>query len=156
MVAPAFSQDKKEAQNRGVYKVEFTIRDGNSATAQTRRRYSMLVEADGRGVFRLGNQVPYVSGTGTSLVNAQYNYADVGVMIECRLREVNSRVSLNTNLEISSVVHDAGIGPNPAIASTRIDVTAELEPGKPAVISTVDDPVTQRKLDIEAMATKVN
>jgi hypothetical protein len=163
LLTPAFPQDKPV--NRAVYKVEFTIRDSSPAAAQSSRRYTMLVESDGRGVFRLGNRVPYITGgslanTSATLVNAQYNYAEIGVNIDCRVREVNSKVSLSTNLEISSVVpYDKGApasGPNPTIANTRIEVTTELEAGKPAIIATVDDPVTQRKLDIEAVATKVN
>ena len=160
---PAFAQEKKDPVNRSVYKVEFNIRDGGSAAANAGRRYSIQVESEGRGLFRLGNKVPYITGgtqssPGTPLVNRQYNYAEVGVNIDCRLHELNNRVSMNANIELSSVVqNDKGAGgPNPTIAMTRIEVATELDPGKPAIISTVDDPVTQRRLDIEATASKVN
>jgi hypothetical protein len=98
------------------------------------------------------------SGTGTP-AGTQYSYADIGVNIDCRLREVAAKIAMSANIELSSVLHTgkdaSGIAPNPTIAQTRIEVTTDLEPGKPTVLSTVDDPVTQRKLNIEATATKV-
>jgi hypothetical protein len=162
---PALAQEKKEGGNRAVYKIEFNIRDGSPAAANAGRRYSMLIESDGRGVFRLGNKVPYItggtqSGPSAALVNRQYNYADIGVNIDCRVHELNNRVSMNANIELSSVLHnDKGASasePNPTIASSRIEVATELDPGKPIVIATVDDPVTQRRLEIEATVSKLN
>jgi hypothetical protein len=125
----------------------------------------MLIESDGRSSFRLGNKVPYITGgmqaaAGAPLMNTQYNYADIGVNIDCRLREVGSKVAMNANVELSSVLHydkaASGSTPNPTIASSRLELMTELDPGKPTVIAVVDDPVTQRKLDIEATATKMN
>ena len=152
---PAFAQEKRDPGPRSVYKVQFTIRDGSQADPG--RHYAILIAADGRSVFRLGNKVPYVTATAQSAT--QYNYADIGVNIDCHLREIANKVALNTNIDLSSVLHGdkgaSGIEPHPTIAQTRIEVTADLEPGKPTVLSTVDDPVTQRKLSIEAVATKV-
>ena len=158
---PAFAQEKKDAPDRSVYKVEFTIRDGGQASAG--RHYTILIVSGGRSVFRLGNKVPYVTGSAQSApgapVNAQYNYADIGVNIDCHLRETAAKVALNANIDLSSVLHadkgPSGTVPNPTIAQTRIEVSTDLEPGKATILSTVDDPVTQRKLDIEATATKV-
>lgn len=159
---PAATQERKDPGPRSVYKVEFTIRDGSQTDPG--RHYAILVAADGRSVFRLGNKVPYVTGrteagSGATPVSTQYNYADIGVTIDCHLREIANKVAMSTNIELSSVLHSdkgsSGIEPHPTIAQTRIEVTADLEPGKPTVLSTVDDPVTQRKLNIEAIATKV-
>lgn len=155
---PALAQDNTVPVNRSVYRVEFNIRDGNPVASTGGRRYTMLIENEGRNSVRVGSKVPYVTGstqTGAApAVSTQYNYADIGVNIDCRLREMNGRVSIQAEMEISSVL--SGGVPTPTVQSARVVVVTTLEPGKPALLTTIDDPIIQRKLNIEATATKVN
>lgn len=167
---PGSSQEKKESDGAKIYKVEFNIRDGSDAAAKTGRRYTMLVETGSKGTFRAGDKVPYatgsfqpgIGGVGVNpLVNTQYTYLDTGVSIECRLREWNEKVVLNADIDISTVVqHDKAVTnnpPNPTVASIRISgITAAVDPGKSALVASIEDPVTMRKFDVTATVTKVN
>ena len=164
----AHAQEKKEAPEPAVYKAEFVIRDGSEAAAKPGRRYAMLIDTGGRGTFRVGQKVPYPTssyqpsqGTGASpLVSTQYQYVDIGVNIDCRLREVSGKVAINADIDVSTIVqHDKGAAatpPNPAIASIRIGINAMVNPGKSTMVASIDDPVTMRRFDVEATVTKVN
>src|SRR5260370_20839161 len=77
---------EKSGADSGVYKVEFNIHDGSDAAAKTGRRYTIMIEASDKGTFRVGQKVPYATGsfqpgvasTGVSpLVSTQYQYSAV-------------------------------------------------------------------------------
>jgi hypothetical protein len=154
---PVGAQEKKESATPAVYRVEFNIRDGSEAAAKAGRRYAMLIEANGKGTFRVGNRVPIATG-GAQV--GQYQYFDVGVNIECRLRESNGKVDLNADIEVSNIVeHEKGaaaIPPNPTVSSIRLSVGTIVDLGKPALVASIDDPVTMRRFDVEATVTKVD
>ncbi|HYI94724.1 MAG TPA: hypothetical protein VEX68_14355 [Bryobacteraceae bacterium] len=154
-IGAADAQEKKEGET-SQYKVEFHIQD-SADTAKSARRYSMLIDANSKGTFRVGNRVPYTTGTPT----AQYQYADVGVNIDTRLREVGSRVGLNADLELSGIVQSdktvgATVNPNPTISSFRITINAVVAPGKRIQVASVDDPTTMRRFEVDATITRTN
>jgi len=142
VVAPMEAQN---AASGATYKVEFNIRDLSDA-AKGARHYTMLVDPDGRGVFKVGDRVPVFTGNQTT-------YVDVGVNIETRLHEANGKVLLNSNIDISTARPGGG---TPTIAQVRIDVNTTVTPGKPTLVASIDDPATQHKLDVEATVTRLN
>jgi hypothetical protein len=165
---PALAQEKKDFDS-AVYKVEFNIHDGADSAARTGRRYTMLIEANTKGTFRVGTKVPYATGSFQSgqggavspLINTQYNYADVGVNIDCHLGDiVNGKLVLHATLDLSTLVpHDKGAAtnpPSPTIAQLRIEINDVLMLGKPTLVASIDDPVTMRKFDVEVTVTSVN
>jgi hypothetical protein len=150
---PALAQEKRDAPMFSVYKVDFTLRDGTDG-GKSARHYTMLIDSDGHGTFRVGNKVPYQTG------NAQFNYADVGVNIDCRLRDGGAgKVVMMAEFELSAVVPPAkgafATPPNPTMSQTRVGVNALLQPGKPVLIAAIDDPMSARRLDIETSVAKV-
>jgi hypothetical protein len=163
--APALpAQDRPEPNS--TYKVDFVIRDGSDAAAKSGRRYTILIGAQGKGAFRVGQRVPYAAGSyqpaaaGAPVVATQWQYADIGVNIDCRIRELNNSgtLDLSADIDISNVVqHDKGPGqnpPNPTIANTHIRVETFVAPGARVQAASIDDPVTGRKFDVEATVTK--
>jgi hypothetical protein len=162
------AQEKKESVTPGVYRVEFNIRDGSEAAAKSGRRYAMLIAANGKGTFRVGNRVPIATGglqpaggtEGSAKLYTQFQYFDVGVNIDCRLRESNGKVDINADIEVSNIVeHERGAAanpPSPTVSSIRLSVAAILGLGKPALVASINDPVTMRRFDVEATVTKVD
>ncbi len=125
------------------------------------------MDGNGRGSFRFGNKVPYATGSlpagqkvsaaGAPMLVTQYQYADVGVNIDCSVVEVSGKAALHAEIEISYVVRDkAGPAADPPIDASKVVVNATLDPGKPQVVASVDDPVTNRKFDAEVTVTRVN
>lgn len=159
----AHAQERPATVTYG-YRVDITVRDASVPAAKPGRRYTMLMEPGSKSVVRLGTKVPYTTSStqgGGGTVTAQYNYADVGVNIDARIRDVNEKVGLNADLDLSSLVQHEGKSttttlPMPTIATSRIWVYALLTPGKPAVIASIDDPVTGHRFDVEATVTKSN
>jgi hypothetical protein len=157
------AQDKKEP-NRGTYKVEFNLRDASQPGAGAGRHYSMVLEDQAHGSFRIGNRVPVANQSqhagDAALVSTQYSYVDVGVNIECSLREIEgARLGMRASIDISSVVPPdklAATGGHPVIGQLKIGVDTLLDPGKPTVVASIDDPITARKFDVEATVTRMN
>src|SRR6266850_3541273 len=108
---PAIGQERGAAADSGVYKVEFNIHDGSDAAAKTGRRYTIMIEANDKGTFRVGQKVPYATGSFQSGAGAagvtpltQFNYAEIGVNIDCRINEFNGKVRVKATLDLSTIV----------------------------------------------------
>jgi hypothetical protein len=155
LVAPGVGQEIY-AQGRDVFKVDFTIRDTGDAGGKSGRKYSLLVYGGNKGVFKIGNRVPVPSGPAGGS-NTQFTYVDVGVNIDCTVQEVMGKVSLRADMDLSTAVtNEKAPGPAPTISQIRFNIEASIPAGKPAIVASFDDPVTSRKFEVEAMATKVN
>jgi hypothetical protein len=165
-VLPAAAQDRRDPVT-ATYKVEFRIRDGSDAAAKNGRRYTMWIDNQGKGTFHVGERIPVATGSfqpGASgagvnpLVNTQFNYQDVGVSIDTNVSDQDGKVNLSSTIDVSIVVPTKPEGnwtPPPTIAQIRIGVKALVSLNKPSLVASVDDPVTGRKFDVEAVVTKV-
>jgi hypothetical protein len=113
----------------------------------------MMVAEDGSwGRIRVGSRVPIVGG------EKGLTYNDVGMNIDCRPRGREESVALDFSLESSSVVaqeQPRATDTNPVIRQQRSNMTSVVTPGKPTLIATMDDVVTNRRYEIEVTATKV-
>ena len=147
-----------------LYHVEINFRDGNDTGAVTDRRYSLLAIDSRKAVFKVGSKSPAVSGStqaeaGNNAVSTQITYLDVGVNIDCVVAAAGARVALHGNLDLSTISGVDQVAPgirNPVIRQTKLDLDAVLDFGKPTVLAAIDDPITARKLQVEATVTKAN
>ncbi len=163
-ILPALAQDKKGPADNAFYRVQFTIQDGSDPASKTVRTYSMITAANRKAVFKVGDRVPVTaafqpSGPGVNpIVNTQY--LDIGVTIECLIFDLGGKLAMHGNIDLSAVDrHDAKPGAgaaNPTVGQTRIELDTAVEPGKPLVVASIDDPVNVRKLQVEATVTKVD
>jgi hypothetical protein len=143
------------AQQRDVFKVDFTIRDSGDAGAKSGRKYSLVVYGQEKSTFKIGNRVPVA--TGTSGPNTQYTYIDVGVNFDVNLQEMMGRISMRTDLDLSTaIINEKMPGANPTISQIKLAISTSVPTGKPTIVASFDDPVTARKFDIEALVNKVN
>jgi hypothetical protein len=143
------------AQQRDVFKVDFTVRDSGDAGGKTGRKYSLMVYGQEKGVFKIGNRVPVTTGTGS--VNSQYTYVDVGVNLDVTLQEMLGRISMRADVDLSTAVMNEKMpGAAPTISQIKLAIFTSVPPAKPTIVASFDDPVTARKFDIEAVVNKVN
>jgi hypothetical protein len=134
------------------YRIEFNVREIEDGKRLNSRNYMMVVEDDSWGRIRVGNRVPIVGG------EKQLQYNDVGMNIDCRPREREGSVTLDVRLESSSVVAQeqmAAVNTNPVFRQQRTNIVSVVTPGKPTMVATMDDVVTNRRYEIEVTATKV-
>jgi hypothetical protein len=133
------------------YRIEFTVREIEDGKRLNSRNYMMVVEDGDWGKIRLGNRVPYKS------TENQFQYQDVGMNIDCRPREREDSVALVIHVDFSSLAPQTEMAPtfNPVFRTERTDVGSVVTPGKPTLVATMDDVVTNRRFEIEVTATKV-
>ncbi len=159
--AALFAQERSAEVVGTTFQVEFRINDSADASGKSIRRYAFLLDSNGRGNFRIGQRVPYATGSFQQQQgqggSTQFQYVDVGVNIDCRARMSGSKVALRAEIDITSLLPTDKVQPPlaPLIASARVSVDSLLVPGKPSSIATVDDPVTQRRMDITAVVNPI-
>jgi hypothetical protein len=151
------SQERKDVPEPSFYKVEIHISDAADASSKAGRRYTILVDSARSSVMRVGNRVPYVTAT---IPTTQYQYLEEGLNLDCRIRESSGKVVLSVDLDLSTPSvfgkTDGASAPTPTIATTRMNVSGVVVPGKATQIAAIDDPASKRKLTIEALVTKLN
>ncbi len=154
IVALSLPAQEKPVSDNG-YKVDYQIREENAKA----RRYTMLLDANGNGSFRVGTKVPYATSLSPSGVGTAYSYIDTGVNINTKVRThgpmAPGKISLNAEIEISAAQPSEKGSPNPTVANVRVNVSTLISPRKPTLIASIEDPSTMRKFDIEATITPI-
>jgi hypothetical protein len=143
---------KSAEKGASVYRLEFTVRELEDGKKINSRMYTMSVRDDDSGRIRVGNRIPYNTG------KDQFQYFDVGINIDCRMHDHGTYVLLDTSVEISSIVKDdssAGGTSNPIVRQARSSMSAAITPGKPTVITSLDDVSSNRRNEVEVTATKI-
>ncbi len=110
--------------------------------------------------LRVGNRVPvFVHSQEKSSTNTvtDFNYIDVGVNIDNRLREVGEALALEVTADISSLAADTptGVGPPPTVRQVKVTAMSTIYPGKPSVVFSADDPGSQHRFELQVTATPV-
>jgi len=167
LLVPPLAVHAQERKSPGLYKVEFNIHDTTGA-AKPGLRYTLLIEANRKAVFKVGDRVPVATGSfqpgsngGSPLVSTQYTYVDVGVNIDCIVSEMDNKVLMHGSIDLSTVVaHEAAARganpPNPTVGQTKLELDTILEPGKPTVVAAIDDPANSRHFQVEATVVKAD
>ena len=133
------------------YRIEFNVREIEDGKRLNSRNYMMVVEDGDWGKIRVGNRVPYRSA------ETQFQYQDVGMNIDCRPHEQEDSVALAIHVEFSSVVPQTEAAPTfkPVVRTERAEVESMVTPGKPTLVASMDDVISNRRYEIEVTVTKV-
>jgi hypothetical protein len=146
------------------FKLAFAMYELNDGKRTNQRDYMMIGRADNKpSNIRVSTRVPiYTEAKGG---DKAYTYIDAGLNIRCSLKEqVDRRLQFHCDIEMSGFVRPEQIagaigqsGPEaPVIRTTRTESWAFLTPGKPAVLTTVDDVNSAKRLQVEVTATKID
>lgn len=158
--AMAVAQEAKNSPSpprTGSYRLDFTVKELEDSKVLNTRNYSMLLMADtpGRDYFgdlRAGTRVPISTEKGTT-------YMDVGVSFRGRLTESEDNTALlNMSFEISSLALPEGAtspGVNPLVRQMRSNFSTVLSLGKPMLLTSVDDPNSKHRFQVEVTAAKL-
>jgi hypothetical protein len=141
-----------------IYRVNFNIYELEDGKRINERNYSLPVSAvDGNGrpgSVKVGTRVPVTSKEG------QVQYIDVGINIDCDVTEQAEKFILSTNLEISSFAlpdqsADPRAGGNPVLRQIRQHFVSLLAPGKPTLVTSIDDTNSKKRMQVEATVTRI-
>ncbi len=151
-----------------VYRVEYVVREIEKGKPVNTRNYVLMAKAGRGGVpgdrgdrasFRVGSRVPILMANAPRPEAAftQVTYEDVGMNIDCWVKEVDQGLSVRTNLEMKSVASSemSSVPSTPVIRRLHIEDDTLATPGKPGIVGSIDDVTTDRRYEVEVTATKV-
>ena len=166
---PAKDQSAKvlagaEGVTGNFFKLAFVMYELDDGKRTNQRDYMMIGRTDNHpSSIKVSTRVPiYTEVKGN---DKAYTYIDVGLRINCSLKEqMDRRVQLNCDIEISSFLRPEQIvgavgkagTEAPVLRTTRTESWALLTLGKPAVFTTVDDVNSTKRMQIEVTATKLD
>ncbi len=151
------AQEGKPAAARNdwdIYRVDYVIREMEGSKVLNSRKYMLMAETQQWSRTRVGSRVPVTVGEN------QVQYQDVGMNIDCRVREREDQRLLDTTIESSSVATpESSIAttssPHPVIRRVNSTVTAAVTLGKPTVVGIMDDVTSNHRYEIEVTVTQV-
>ena len=142
-----------------IYKVNFLIYELEDGKKINERSYSLPVKTqEGRpSTVKVGDRLPITAKQGET------QYFDVGLTIDCNLNEQADKVIVSSNIEISSIVlpeQPGGdvphAGGNPVVRRIWQYFTALVTPGKPTLVTSIDDVNSKKRFQVEVTATKLD
>ena len=137
------------AEPIGYYRIDFVIKEVEGGKVLNSRAYSMTTSTSPRNSsIRTGSKVPYQTGSG------QYNYAEVGINIDCKnMKEENNRLILDVLAEVSSTAQGTEGSSTPIIRQNRWISTVTVPLNKPTTVFSSDDVTAKRQMQVEITAT---
>ncbi len=162
-LSTARAQETKEKQSKDVtaekqskpptfYRVDYSISELDHGKRANTRNYTLKVEGDrGNAGFRVGSRIPLSSGT------PAFQYYDVGVNLDCGLREYETFVWLHTKLELNSVAgsESSNVATPPVIRHLQFNDTISASLGKAILVGAIDDVTANRRYEIEVTVEKI-
>ena len=132
------------------YRLDFVIKEVEGGKVLNSRAYFMTTSTSPRNAsIRTGSKVPYQTGGG------QYNYADVGINIDCKtIKEENNRLILDLQAEVSSTAPGAE-GSLPIIRQNKWISTVTVPLNKPTIVFSSDDVTAKRQMQVEITAAAI-
>jgi hypothetical protein len=138
------------------YRIDVVIRETQDGKPVSSRNYSTLVR-DGHLLpprsIRIGSRLPVGAPTGS------VNYLDVGTNLILRTWTMEGKLILSMSVEVSNVAPTESpstvkTADYPIVRQLRTDQEAAIPLGKSTLFSSVDDPNSNHKFQIEVTANK--
>ncbi len=147
------TKDESLSKPLAAYHVKFVITELDEGKKVNSRTYSLVVQQGILNKLRIGGRVPIATSMGS---NPQFQYLDIGVNIDCIVQERGGSILMSGTIELSSMARQRDEQTaQPVIRQMKAEVRTILSPGKPTVISSMDDPTGKGRFELEVTATKV-
>lgn len=141
------------------YKMAFSIYELQDGKKINQRDYSLLVDANDHGLntLKIGTKVPIDAG------NGGITYADVGFELRCSAVEtVNGKLAVGVDITITNFAipeqntDPRTAGSRPVLRGVTQRVGAVVNPGKPQILTSMDDVNSNKRMQVELTATKLD
>jgi len=141
------------------YRLTYTLTETEGGKRVGTQHFAMIVVSGRKTVLKQGNRVPLVTGSVSTSGGAQtqVQYLDIGLNIDASIEESADGVTLNTQVEQSSIAEGkSGLGTqDPIVRQAKLEGTSILTAGTPLILGSMDIPSTARRLDIEVVMEHV-
>jgi hypothetical protein len=156
-------ENQEPAATNNFFKLAFVLYEVEDGKRTNQRDYMMIGRTDNLpSSIRVSTKVPIT--TAETKGDKQYTYTDVGLRINCSMKEqADHRLQFHCDIEISSFIRpeqianatgNAGLAV-PFLRATRTESWALLTLGKPTPFTTIDDINSAKRLQVEVTATKI-
>ena len=141
------------------YRVDFLLTELEDGKKNNSRTYSLMAREGILNKLRAGVRVPIATNMGSPI--PQFQYLDVGMNIDCRVEEREGSLVLNAVADSSSFSlpgepkAPGSVAERPVIRQMRSEINTVISLGKTTLISSMDDPSSKRRFQLEVTATKV-
>jgi hypothetical protein len=147
-------------KTKKIYRLTYTMTERDGGKTIGVQHFSIIVASGSRTDFKQGSRVPITVGgatSGSSTVNPEVQYLDVGQEVEASLDGYLDGVRLRSKVVQSSIAEDkSGVGTqDPVIRQTTLEGTSTLVQGKPLVLGSLDVPGTTRHQEVEVLSELV-
>lgn len=141
------------------YKMAFSIYELQDGKKINQRNYSLLVEANDRGAntLKIGTKVPIDAG------NGGITYADVGFELRCSAAEaLDNKLAVSVDMTVTNFAipeqntDPRTAGSRPVLRGVTQRVSAVVNPGKPQILTSMDDVNSTKRMQVELTATKLD
>ena len=153
LILPALAQENgptETGKRTSVYKVDFRLTESSGGKIVSTRSYSLRLADGVSSRIRTGNRVPFTTGENL------WQYMDIGLNIDCGLNERGEAVELRISYDIerlASTNSDKLL--YPVIHKVSSNFTTQVLPGKPTIVSSIDDASSDARYELEVTVTKV-
>jgi hypothetical protein len=136
------------------YRITYTLIDLDGTKRVGDQHYAMVLAPGQRTVLKQGNKIPVVTGADLKNPNnpqSQITYLDIGMSFDATLDEAPSSLRLKTKVEQSSLLEDRSgtVAQDPVVRQSVFEGSANLIPGKPLTIGSLDIAGTTRRIEIQ-------
>lgn len=140
-----------------VYKLAFAFYELQNGKKINQRDYSVILRADNNSnTLKIGTRIPIETAQG------QYTYADVGFKMDCSAVEsTDGKVDVRLDVTLSNVAIPVPnttprtVGSQPIFRDVTQRVRTVLAPGRPQIVTSMDDVNSTKRMQVELTATKV-
>ena len=143
------------------YKLSFALYELEDGKRVNQRDYSVIGRINGGPPPRISvsTRIPIYSE------EKKMQYIDAGLSLNCNLKDqTGGKVQAQCDVSISGFIRPDqipesrgnAVAPAPVLRSTNTSTWAVLTPGKPAVIASIDDINSAKRMQIEVTATKLD
>ena len=142
------------------YRLTFTIEELDGDKVVGTQHFGMIVVSGGRTTTKVGSKVPIVTGSFDPSKGSekQVTYLDIGLNVDASLDESSQGLRLRSKVERMSVAPEerTSLGADdPIIRQAQIEGTANLVPGKPLALGSLDVPGNTRHVNVSVVADVV-
>lgn len=108
--------------------------------------------------FKIGVRTPITVNVNDK-DQRQIQYIDVGLNVECWLEDIEGKLTANLSLEMSNFAlpdqqEDPRRGGDPVLRQLKQNFRVQISPGKPVLLTSLDDINSKKRTQIEVTATK--
>ena len=142
------------------YRLTYTLNDLDGTKRVGDQHYAMVLVPGQRTVLKQGNKIPVVTGAYLKEINSpqtQVTYLDIGMSFDATLDDAPNSLRLKTKVEQSSVLEDRSgtVAQDPVVRQSVFEGSANLTPGKPLTLGSLDIAGTTRVFEIQVNAEPI-